>query len=268
MIGHTGDHKTRWSLATFRWCPIQFSRAAVGPDFPSYRGDVDDVTIVPGGTENTARPHLTHDWIWAPPMAIYLTPPNRGHPHHQQLYFISYKHLKQCTKSKWQHKSADVKTAKQSNQSRSCVTSLKTKVHFRTSGPWMFSQRVAVTGRQVLLAGQELKTFLRLMRFVFKACSCALLFICMWSIVHLKEKEKNSISVTVDPDLPAGPVHVLVGPCPSMMDWFPLTASMAAPNWTWGTVVWMLAVLKKITQKSWVTHTHWCYYHGGRGRKS
>lgn len=84
-----------------------------------------------------------------------------------------------------------------------------------------------------------------LMRFVFKACSCVLLFICMRSIVQWKKKEKNETTATLDPDLPAGPVHVLAGPGQSMMDWFPLTASTAATNWTWGRVVWMLAVLKK-----------------------
>lgn len=129
-------------------------------------------TFVPGGAENPAQ--FTHDWIWAPPTAIYLTPPNRGHPHHQQLYFISYKQLKQCAKSNWQHKSADVKTV--------CVTSLKTKVYFRTSDPWMFSQRVAVTGRQVLLAGQELKTCLRLSNwwdlFSKHVRVCCCLFVC------------------------------------------------------------------------------------------
>lgn len=92
MIGHIGDPKNRWSLSTFRRCPVQSSRVGDEPGFPSYQGDVADATFVPGGTENPAHPQLTHDYL--------SHPPNRGHPHHQQLYFISYKQLKQYAKNK------------------------------------------------------------------------------------------------------------------------------------------------------------------------
>lgn len=87
--------------------------------------------------------------IHSSPMTIYLTPQTGATLITNN--FILYHTNSWNNVQRTNDKSADVKTIK-------LEQSLRIKVYFRTGDPQMFSQRVPVTGRQVLLTGQELKT--------------------------------------------------------------------------------------------------------------